>query len=171
MPARESGDQIGQLDPGPKANDDSYSTVAGATLTVDAPGVLANDSDTDADPLLAKLVSGPSHGTLTLYVDGSFDYTPNAGYAGADSFTYKAFDGTQDTLALYVLAHSLIRELLRSTIANRNLAVFKDDAVGGARGSLKNQRRRLWPLQIDSADRFSQVEGNCDQAKTLLEHS
>src|SRR5262249_58953539 len=60
---------------------------------VGAPGVLANDSDANGDTLNAILVSGPSHGTLTLDPDGSFTYTPAANYNGSDSFTYKANDG------------------------------------------------------------------------------
>jgi hypothetical protein len=38
-----------------------------------------------------------SHGTLTLNADGSFTYTPAAGYSGSDSFTYVANDGTVDS--------------------------------------------------------------------------
>ena len=49
----------------PVAAADAYSTNEDATLTVDAAGVLANDTDTDG-PLTAVLVTGPSHGTLTL---------------------------------------------------------------------------------------------------------
>jgi VCBS repeat-containing protein len=60
---------------------------------VAAPGVLGNDTDPDADPLTAVLVSGPGHGTLTLNANGSFGYTPNADYAGTDAFSYRASDG------------------------------------------------------------------------------
>jgi hypothetical protein len=42
-------------------------------------------------------VSGPAHGTLTLNADGSFTYTPAAGYSGTDSFTYVANDGFADS--------------------------------------------------------------------------
>jgi hypothetical protein len=77
----------------PVANDDSYSTTQGTALTVAAPGVLGNDTDTENDPLTAHLVTGASSGTLTLNADGSFSYTPNAGFFGSDSFTYKANDG------------------------------------------------------------------------------
>src|SRR5205823_5967160 len=41
----------------------------------------------------AVLVSGPSYGTLSLLGDGSFTYTPNAGFVGMDSFMYKLDDG------------------------------------------------------------------------------
>lgn len=76
----------------PVAVDDSYST-DGARLEVAAPGVLGNDSDLDeGDKLIATLVYGPSNGSLTLNPDGSFDYTPDSGFAG-DTFTYKASDG------------------------------------------------------------------------------
>ncbi len=81
----------------PVANNDSYSTGEDTALSVPAPGVLGNDSDADSDPLTAVLVSGPAHGTLTLNPDGSFSYTPTANYSGADSFSYKANDGTADS--------------------------------------------------------------------------
>ena len=70
----------------PVAADDSYTTDQGTTLTVAAPGVLANDTDADGDALTASLVSGPAHGQLTLNANGSFGYVPAAGYSGPDSF-------------------------------------------------------------------------------------
>ncbi|RME75487.1 MAG: tandem-95 repeat protein, partial [Chloroflexi bacterium] len=79
-------------------NDSGYTANAGTPLTVSAAsGVLANDTDADSDPLTAVKVTDPAHGTLTLNADGSFTYTPNAGYAGNDTFTYKANDGTADS--------------------------------------------------------------------------
>jgi hypothetical protein len=77
----------------PGAAADAYTTTVKTTLTVAAPGVLANDSDPDGDALSAVLVAGPSHGTLTLNPDGSFSYIPATGFAGADTFTYRASDG------------------------------------------------------------------------------
>jgi VCBS repeat-containing protein len=77
----------------PTAADDSYSTPSNATLTVAAPGVLANDSDPDANPLTAQLQTGPAKGTLALNPNGGFTYTPNSGATGTDTFTYVASDG------------------------------------------------------------------------------
>jgi VCBS repeat-containing protein len=81
----------------PVANNDSYATNEDTTLTIAAPGVLANDTDVDGNSLTAALVTGPSHGTLTLNANGSFTYTPTLNYNGPDSFTYKANDGNLDS--------------------------------------------------------------------------
>jgi hypothetical protein len=81
----------------PVAVADSYSTDFDTALTVAAPGVLGNDTDVDSNPLTAVKVSNPANGATTLTADGSFTYTPNAGYFGADSFTYKANDGAADS--------------------------------------------------------------------------
>ena len=56
--------------------------------------VLANDVSPGGSPLTAVLVGGPQHGTLSLYADGGFYYTPQPGFTGTDSFQYKAYDGT-----------------------------------------------------------------------------
>jgi subtilisin family serine protease len=85
---------VANLNDAPLASNNAYSTFIGATLTVAAPGVLGNDSDPDRDPITAELVAGPAHGTLALAPNGSFTYTPAAGYSGTDMFTYRASDGT-----------------------------------------------------------------------------
>jgi len=78
----------------PVANPDSYSTNEDTTLTIAAPGVLANDVDVDGDTLTAVKMSDPSHGTVTLTSNGGFTYIPISNYHGTDTFTYKAYDGT-----------------------------------------------------------------------------
>jgi len=77
----------------PVAMDDSYTTCADTPLSVPAPGVLGNDTDPQGAPLTAALVSNVSYGTLTLNTDGSFEYAPDSGYVGPDTFTYAANDG------------------------------------------------------------------------------
>ena len=91
----------------PEAKNDAYSVDEDQVLTVNAAtGVLANDVDDDGDTLASSVVSAPTHGSLTLNADGSFTYTPNANYFGADSFVYTASDGAggsdQATVALTV---------------------------------------------------------------------
>jgi len=79
----------------PEVADDSYEVDEDTVLAVDAVlGLLANDSDADGDTLTVSLVDSPDYGALTLNSDGSFTYTPEADFAGSDSFTYVATDGT-----------------------------------------------------------------------------
>jgi VCBS repeat-containing protein len=85
------------LNEAPYAGDDSYTTDEDMLLSVTTPGILGNDTDADTDTLTAVLVGDVSHGTLILNGDGSFSYTPDADFNGADSFTYKANDGLADS--------------------------------------------------------------------------
>lgn len=81
----------------PVANPDAYQTSFQTTLNVAPPGILGNDSDPNSDPLTAVVVQNAAHGTLMLNANGAFAYTPNAGFAGFDTFTYKANDGKADS--------------------------------------------------------------------------
>jgi VCBS repeat-containing protein len=81
----------------PTASDDSYAITEDTTLVLFGPAVLANDTDVDGLPLTAILVTGPSHGTLTLTPSGGFTYSPAANYSGPDTFTYKASNGTRQS--------------------------------------------------------------------------
>ena len=79
----------------PVAVGNSYNTPRGTAVEPAAPGVLGNDSDVDGDTLTAVLVTNVTGGTLTLNPNGSFRYVPRIGTTGADSFTYKAYDGQE----------------------------------------------------------------------------
>jgi hypothetical protein len=79
----------------PSAAADGRTTPFGAVLNVPAPGVLANDTDPEGQPLTAQLVSPAANGTVTLNGNGSFLYVPAGGFSGSDGFTYRAFDGAQ----------------------------------------------------------------------------
>ncbi len=88
----------------PVAQNDDYNTSQDTPLNVSAPGVLSNDNDPDGDPVSAQLVSTVTNGILTLNLDGSFVYSPNVGYTGQDSFTYRAADASsQSNLATVII--------------------------------------------------------------------
>ncbi|MEO5915483.1 MAG: Ig-like domain-containing protein [Luteolibacter sp.] len=84
---------VNEVIPAPLARDDGYLADEDTLLIVPAAGVLANDADPRSRPLTAVLDSGPAHGVLLLNADGSFVYTPEAGYFGPDSFTYHVGNG------------------------------------------------------------------------------
>ena len=89
----------------PVAVGDAFSLAEGTSVTGN---VLTNDTDSDGDSLTAALGAGAGHGSVDLSSDGSFTYTPNAGFNGADAFTYSASDGAATsnaaTVALTVTA-------------------------------------------------------------------
>ena len=108
------------------------------------PLLTSNDTDNDGDLLDVTLVSGPSHGTLTLGNYGAFTYTPNTDYQGTDSFTYFATDGfhssppVQVTLTISNKAPTLATGKTYKVAHNRDLEVAADassyyDYVGGLR--------------------------------------
>jgi len=80
----------------PVAGNDAYTTPQDTQLVEPAPGVLANDGDQDGDLISIETapIVAPANGSVVIAVDGSFTYTPNAGYTGDDSFTYRIDDGT-----------------------------------------------------------------------------
>lgn len=78
----------------PTGTDDAVSVPHSARVTGN---VLSNDHDANGDPLYAKKLSDPQHGTLALNSDGSFTYTAAARFQGTDSFTYSASDGLLDS--------------------------------------------------------------------------
>ncbi|MCC6473525.1 MAG: cadherin-like domain-containing protein, partial [Burkholderiales bacterium] len=77
----------------PDAVDDDYQTGYGQTLNVAAAGLLANDQDADGDALEVLTLGPAGHGTVTFAADGSFSYTPDAGFHGVDTFQYTVSDG------------------------------------------------------------------------------
>ncbi|MFJ5143984.1 Ig-like domain-containing protein [Curtobacterium sp. NPDC088465] len=74
---------------------DTATTTTGTAVTKSAAdGVLANDSGTG---LSVVSNTQPAHGSATVRADGSYTYTPAAGFSGTDSFTYTAKDSSGQT--------------------------------------------------------------------------
>lgn len=77
----------------PVANDDTYSTPMGTALTVDAAsGLLAND----VGPAYLSALNAPDGGVVAQQ-DGSFVYTPPAGFVGTTVFGYRITNGVTES--------------------------------------------------------------------------
>ncbi|HET7712503.1 MAG TPA: Ig-like domain-containing protein, partial [Thermoanaerobaculia bacterium] len=72
---------------------DSYTVRQGRSVSIAAPGVLANDSNPAGGALSAALEQNTLHGTLLLFPDGGFSYVHHGSLAPTDSFRYKATSG------------------------------------------------------------------------------
>ena len=69
---------------------DSAAVIAGHSVMID---LLANDSDVDNANLTVTALSDPAHGQVTNNGDGTVTYQADSDFAGADTFTYRAWDG------------------------------------------------------------------------------
>jgi hypothetical protein len=91
----------------PVAEPDTFSAIGNFTVPVSAPGVLANDTDPDANPLQAVAGTFPTAngGTFTLNADGSFTYLSAAGFTGEDEVGYEITDGlaTASSMVTFVV--------------------------------------------------------------------
>ena len=92
------------------ALDDTDSTISGKSLSGN---VLQNDINSVDAKLTASLVSGPNpaQGALILNTDGSYTYTPAAGYSGLVTIRYAACGGTPlscDSAVLYIIVKPVI---------------------------------------------------------------
>ena len=91
----------------PVALDNNYTIEADSELlSIEAPGLLDNDSDIDGDTLSVNItpVTEPEYGELTLNSDGSFEYTANELFIDSDEFVYQVSDdsGLQNTAKVII---------------------------------------------------------------------
>jgi hypothetical protein len=94
-----------QNDP-PFAADDAGLTFVNRAVQGD---LLENDTDPNGDPISINTipVSGPAHGNVVIYPDGTYSYLPGMGYSGPDQFTYEICDNgippLCDTATVYII--------------------------------------------------------------------
>ncbi|MCE4555223.1 Ig-like domain-containing protein, partial [Roseateles cellulosilyticus] len=87
----------------PVAAADSYTIHAGQTLTINAPGVLANDTDADGDALSVTTIDQTGlQGTAAISADGKLVFTPKVGFTGNTQFSYTVADGNGGTATALV---------------------------------------------------------------------
>jgi Ca2+-binding RTX toxin-like protein len=89
---------INVVNSAPVAVADSFTIRPGEVLDIAAPGLIGNDTDADGDALiLAATSQGSQGGTVSAFTNGSFTYTPPAGFVGTDTFEYEASDGFENS--------------------------------------------------------------------------
>jgi len=119
------------MDATPVAAADSWGVLRPGPLTVAAPGVLANDSDSGGDALTAKLMRGPEQGSVNLAADGGFTYTPNPGFRGRATFTYRASDGRLISNVARVVVRVLAKNATPVAVADE-FEVYENSPLSGS---------------------------------------
>lgn len=111
----------------PVAVNDSETGTEDVSITAN---VGTNDSDPENEPLNYTLISGPTNGTITLNIDGSYTYTPNPDYNGTDAFVYEITDIYGETAqATVTLTLSAVNDA--PTASNDNDAINEDTNLYG----------------------------------------
>lgn len=81
--------------PLPIANDDNFTTGEDVVLTVGT--VLSNDTGDGILSCIPETKATEEGGSVQIYANGSFVYTPPAGYVGEDGFSYTLKDANDNT--------------------------------------------------------------------------
>lgn len=77
------------------ANPDFYFGIQDvASGSLGGPGLLSNDIDLEGDAITIESITGNEPGALSWNTDGTFTYTPPAGFIGVKTFSYRITDGT-----------------------------------------------------------------------------
>ena len=128
----------GPANAAPIVEDDDIATDVDTPVTIPWTDLFDNDTDTDGpEDLVAYIAAQPTHGTLERDdADGSFTYTPDAGYTGTDSFKYTAFDGEADsipvtvTISVGVNIPPMANDDFLSTDVDTPLTIVREDVLG-----------------------------------------
>ena len=132
----------------PVATPDAYTATAGIPLTINAPGVLLNDTGIPAPS--ATKASDPAHGTLIFNTNGSFTYTAAASYVGSDSFSYVASNSGGNSAPVAVTINVIAAPLTSITLNGPNGSTNPSGKVGAtvqltATGTYQNNATQPLP--------------------------
>ncbi|MHC4565907.1 MAG: Ig-like domain-containing protein, partial [Planctomycetota bacterium] len=148
----------------PTATDATVTTHMGTLLNNTIQG---NIFDADGDPLTTGLVTDVTNGTLTLNADGTYSYTPNAGYVGPDSFAYSVADPEQGAVpaqatvtinminGLPTLANDAVTTRIETPVSGNVLGNDTDPDGDPLTSSLINGPANASAFQLNSDGSFS----------------
>jgi hypothetical protein len=100
----------------PVAVNDAFNALGNATVNQAATGVLANDT-VNAAAISAFDAVGSNGGAITLNADGSFSYTPVAGFVGAETFTYTLSNNAGASTATVTMTSTGLGHFVDNTAA------------------------------------------------------
>ena len=111
---------VAGINDAPVANNDSFSVPFGVSEFLP---VLANDTDVDTPLDLGSIEIGrlPANGTVQTTPAGTVRYTPNSGFRGSDTFTYRV----RDSLGKYSNEATVTINVNTAPVAIADTAVTK----------------------------------------------
>ena len=112
----------------PVAVNDSYTLNQDTTLYIPS---MINDFDVDSTILSFTGYTNPSNGSISVSGTG-FNYTPNAGYIGSDSFTYRLIDELNLISNLATVFLSVTSTNTPPTAYSWSFTINEDTTLSGA---------------------------------------
>ena len=123
-----------------KANSTPTANSNTVTTQEDTPVLITlSGSDKDGDPLIYKIVTGASHGSLSG-TEPNITYTPGINFYGSDSFSFKVSDGTTDSIPATVSI--TVTGVNDPPVANNDSATMQEDAPAATINVLENDTDR-----------------------------
>ncbi len=113
----------------PVAQDQAVGVAQGTPKPIQ---LVATDANVPAQPLTYAIVTPPVSGALTglTAATGAVTYTPNAGFTGADSFTFRANDGlVNGNVATVTLTVAAVGGTLAPVAQGQAVTVAQDKAL------------------------------------------
>ena len=157
-----------------KGNSNSYTVSLSVNSVNDAPiasdssqnlngntafsGQLPSASDVDGDSVTYAVGAQAANGLVTIKADGSYTYTPNATFHGADSFTYIISDGQGDTNT-----YSMEMLVNGAPIAANDSQTVNEDSTLLAKlptASDPENQNITYALETQAANGFVNIESN-----------
>ncbi|MCA9835349.1 MAG: cadherin-like domain-containing protein [Trueperaceae bacterium] len=140
--------------PGISANDDSFSGLINTPLALGATtsgpavkltgSVLENDANVStATKVTAEDKVTAQGGNVSLSAEGGFVYTPKAGFAGQDSFTYTLVDNSQSLDRAEATVIVTVEEANPEVDGTQTILYLKADAASNGDGSALKPYRSL----------------------------
>ena len=125
----------------PTAMDDAVQVLKSTSIT----GNLGlNDTDPNAGQTLThSLLTNPTRGIMSLNANGTYTYTPNAGFTGTDQFLYKVCDNGNPTLCDTATVYITVYEFPCITLTLKVLLEGPLSTTTGLMGTVLNQRGLL----------------------------
>ena len=107
----------------PVALNDMNNTISGIAVSG---SVLGNDSDPDFNTLTVNTtpVDAPNNGSIILNANGTYTYSPNAGYVGTDTIVYRVCDNGIPSMCATA---NLIIEVRPSNVDGNQKPIANDD--------------------------------------------
>ncbi|HWA21018.1 MAG TPA: tandem-95 repeat protein [Caulobacterales bacterium] len=140
----------------PVAVNDVVGATVNTALVIAPATLLANDTDSDNNPLTLTAVSGATGGGVVL-ANGQITFTPTTGFTGAASFQYTVSDGVANavgTVTVNVGAASTLPQLTVSgnatnPAADQYLLTNALNQLGGAMSAVRIDLRQNFTIGFD----------------------